>query len=181
MARNFKHKEAAQASWRKKLFEIIFEADTPEGKRFDVVLFWMILLSVFVVMLESVEEIQNNYRGVLIALEWAFTVIFTLEYAARIVSLKNPKKYMTSFFGIIDLLSILPTYLALIMGGAGSLMVIRVLRFMRIFRVLKLIGFMKQAIFLTNALKASRQKILVFLMGVLMIVTILGTVMYIVE
>jgi voltage-gated potassium channel len=158
--------------WKLRLHEIIYEADTTSGKRFDVLLLWLIIGSVGVVMLESVASINDRFGDVLIAIEWVLTIFFTFEYIARIVTVKKPLKYMFSFFGIIDLLSILPSYLGLFIGsGSSSLRTLRILRLMRVFRVLKLIGF----------LQASKSKILVFLMAVLMVVTITGTLMYIIE
>lgn len=180
MARNRSNRPATQ-TWQKKIFEVIFEADSHYGKRFDVVLLWLIVISVIVVMLESVDDISRRYEGLLTALEWGFTIVFTIEYVMRLLCVKKPLRYMFSFFGLVDLLSILPTYLGIFFGGAASLRIVRILRFMRIFRVLKLIGFLKEASVLTKALKASRQKVTVFLVGVFMVVTILGTVMYIIE
>ncbi len=171
----------AMPPWKRKLHEIIFEADTPAGRVFDIALLWAIVLSVLAVMLESVTSIREEYGLVLEILEWGFTILFTLEYLARIIIVKKPFAYIFSFFGMIDLLSILPTYLGIFYSGGTSLRVIRILRLMRIFRVLKLIGFLKQAKVLRDALRASRQKITIFLMAVVMIVTILGTIMYIIE
>jgi voltage-gated potassium channel len=168
-------------NWRWKLHEVIFEADTPAGKAFDVILLITILLSVLVVMLESVISIQEEYGRVLYIAEWCFTILFTVEYIGRIISVTHPKKYITSFFGIIDLISILPTYLSLIFVGAQALLVIRSIRLLRVFRVLKLARFVLEASQLTSALKASRIKILVFIGGVFTLVVIIGTVMYLIE
>lgn len=176
-----KHEPADKQDWRAKLHEIIFEADTPNGKLFDILLLIAIVLSVLAVMLESVSSISAKWGEELIIIEWAFTIIFTIEYLARMISVKRPMKYATSFFGVIDLLSILPTFASLFIAGSGSLMVIRVLRLLRIFRVLKLIAFLKEARVLADALRASRRKILVFLITVVSLVIILGTFMYIVE
>ena len=172
--------EEAQG-WRKQLHEIIFEADTKRGRRFDVILLWAIILSVIAVMLESVPRIAEEYGLVLIIFEWGFTILFTIEYIARIISVKRPLKYMTSFFGIVDLLSILPAYLGLFVTGTSSLTVIRILRFLRIFRVLKLMAFMREAMVLRQAIKSGRKKITVFLVGIGITVVLLGTVMYIIE
>lgn len=171
-----------EIGWKLRLHEIIYEADTRKGKRFDVLLLWLILGSIVVVMLESVASINERFGKILLAIEWALTIFFTLEYIARIVTVKKPLKYMLSFFGIIDLLSILPSYLGIFIGtGTSSLRTLRILRLMRVFRVLKLIGFLKEARFLSKSLNASKSKILVFLMAVLMVVTITGTLMYIIE
>lgn len=167
--------------WRRRLHEVIFEADTKTGRRFDVILLWAIILSVFAVMLESVPAIAEEYTLILHIFEWGFTILFTIEYIARIISVKRPLRYMFSFFGLVDLLSILPAYLGLFITGTSSLTVIRILRFIRIFRVLKLMAFMREAIVLRNAVKASRKKVTVFLVGIAMTVVILGTIMYIIE
>jgi voltage-gated potassium channel len=167
--------------WRRRLHEVIFEADTKTGRRFDVILLWAIILSVLAVMLESVPAIAAEHTLILHIFEWAFTVLFTLEYIARIISVKRPLRYMFSFFGLVDLLSILPAYLGLFITGTGSLTVIRILRFIRIFRVLKLMAFMREAIVLRNAVRASRKKVTVFLVGIGITVVILGTIMYIIE
>lgn len=170
-----------KANWRAELHDIIFEADTPAGKRFDILLLWAIVLSVIAVMLESVPNINEKWGRELVIIEWGFTILFTIEYIARLISVKRPIKYMISFFGIVDLLSIIPTFLGLFIHGTGSLMVVRILRLLRVFRVLKLIGFLKEAQVLISALKASSRKILVFLMAVVSLVIIFGTMMYIIE
>lgn len=169
------------ADWKSRLHEIIFEADTPEGKRFDIILLVAIILSVLIVMLESVPTLQNEYGTLFYYLEWFFTIIFSLEYIARLISVKKPLKYALSFFGLIDLLSILPTFLAIFYVGSHSIRIIRILRLMRVFRVLKLIGFLKEARVLRDSLKASWPKITVFLLAVTSLVVVLGTVMYIIE
>lgn len=166
---------------RQRLYEIIFEADTKEGRLFNVLLLGSILASVAIIILESVESISSRFGGVLRALEWLFTVIFTFEYVARLWTVNNKKRYIFSFFGIIDLLSILPTYLALFFTGAQSLMVIRSLRLLRIFRIFKLSRYVGEGQNLARALKASQHKITVFLMVVLTTVIITGTIMYLVE
>ncbi|MEO0405236.1 MAG: ion transporter [Bacteroidota bacterium] len=176
-----KQEKPETQGWKDRWHEIIFEADTPAGKQFDVALLWLIVLSVLVIMLESVPSIKSEYGDLLLTLELVFTGLFTLEYIMRILVVKRPLKYVFSFFGLVDLLSILPTYFALFGIGTSSLLVIRILRFMRVFRILKLIGFAKQARLLREALNSSKQKISVFLMAVMSIVVILGTVMYIVE
>lgn len=169
------------AHWRAKMHEVIFEADTPAGKRFDIILLWAIVLSVLAVMLESVPDIREKWGFELIVIEWGFTILFTIEYIARLLSVKKPLKYVFSFFGIVDLLSILPTFLGIFVQGTGSLMVVRILRLLRVFRVLKLIGFLKEAKVLVNALQSSRRKIMVFLLSVVALVVIMGTIMYIIE
>jgi voltage-gated potassium channel len=168
-------------NWRWKLHEVIFEADTPAGKAFDVILLITILLSVLVVMLESVVFIQAEYGKWLYYAEWVFTILFTIEYAGRIISVTKPRKYMTSFFGIIDLLSILPTYLSLIFAGTQAFLIIRSIRLLRVFRVFKLVRYIGEASHLTSALRASRAKIIVFIGGVFTFVVIIGTLMYLIE
>lgn len=167
--------------WRSDLHEIIFEADTKVGRRFDFVLFWLIVISVITVMLESVESLSANYHSYFIAIEWTVTIFFTFEYIARILTVRKPKGYIFSFFGMVDLLSILPTYILLFGVGTHSLMIIRTLRLLRVFRVLKLVKFLKEAAILGDALKSSRYKIGVFLLALLAIVMILGTIMYLIE
>ena len=168
-------------SKRQKLHEIIFEANTPLGKFFDILLIVAILASVTVVMLESVSSLDQRFGLLFDSLEWIFTILFTLEYFARIVSLKKPYYYIRSFYGVIDLLSVLPTYLSLLLTGTQALMVLRILRLLRIFRVLKLVRFLSEANKLFNALQSSMPKIIVFLVGVVCINLIVGTLMYIVE
>ena len=163
------------------LHEIIFEADTKEGKFFDVALLIVILISVALVMLESVPEIQQNNRQLLKISEWAITVIFTIEYILRIIIIKKPFRYIFSFYGIIDFLSVIPTYLSLLIVGSHSLVVIRVLRLLRVFRILKLTRYTQAGKTLARAMWNSRAKVSVFIFFVLIIVTIFGTIMYIVE
>jgi voltage-gated potassium channel len=166
---------------RERLLEIIFEADTPAGKAFDLALLVLIIASVVVVALESVEGIRARFGGLLLAIEWALTVLFTVEYGLRLACVERPAAYARSFFGIVDLLAVLPTYLSLVIPGAQSLIVIRVLRLLRVFRVLKLVRFLSEERALVTALHASRRKIVVFVMGVLSVCLIAGTVMYLVE
>ncbi|CAZ98890.1 ion transporter [Zobellia galactanivorans] len=167
--------------WKNKVHEIIYEADTPLGKGFDILLFILIIISVLLVMLESVKWIDAEYHKILFILEWIVTVLFTIEYIARIVSIKQPKQYIFSFYGIIDLLSTIPLYLSYIFAGSQVLLAIRSLRLLRVFRILKLVRFLGEASQLKNALKASRAKITVFLFAVLILSVILGTVMYLIE
>jgi len=169
------------ASRRERLHEIIFEADTPMGKAFDVALLVAIFLSILAVMLESVAAIREQYGAALRAVEWFFTILFTIEYVLRLISVRRPLRYATSFLGIVDLLSILPTYLSLFVAGTQSLLVIRSLRLLRIFRVLKVVHFMHEVTALTTAIRNSRVKIIVFLMAVLTIVLIMGSAMYVIE
>jgi voltage-gated potassium channel len=166
---------------RARLHEIIFEADTPAGKLFDVVLIISIVLSVLIVMLDSVGPINTSYGQLLYFGEWFFTVLFTIEYFLRLYSVGRPLSYATSFFGIVDLLAILPTYLSIFFPGTQYLLVIRILRVLRIFRVLKLVQYLGEARLLLQALRASRRKIAVFLLTVLVLVVIFGSLMYLIE
>lgn len=168
-------------SLSEKLFSVIFKADTPIGKAFDIALLIAIVLSVGVVLLESVEQYSVKYLKLFIYTEWAFTIFFTLEYIVRILISPHKRKYVLSFFGIIDLLSILPAYLSLVFTGVHSLMILRSFRLLRVFRVFKLARFVGEESQLSRALKASRPKIIVFLVTVGIIVVITGTVMYLVE
>lgn len=166
---------------KKKLYEIIFEADTPEGKLFDVSLLIVILISVALVVLESVPSIRNNYHQLLKFSEWIITIIFTIEYTLRIFIIQRPLRYIFSFYGIIDFLSVIPTYLGLFLIGSHSLVVIRILRLLRIFRILKLTRYTQAGRSLARALWASREKISVFIFFVIILVIIVGTIMYIIE
>jgi len=170
-----------KGSLRDQLWEIVFEAETPAGKAFDIFLLWMIFISVVAVMLESVKAIKVEWGQVLLVFEWVFTILFTIEYFLRIWLVRKPLKYMTSFFGMVDLLSCLPTYLSLFFAGAQSLLVIRILRLLRMFRVLKMVGHMKGADTIMRGLLASRAKIVVFFMTVLLLSVLAGTLMYLVE
>lgn len=166
---------------RLRIYEIIFESDTIAGKLFDLALLFLIVSSVIIIILESVESFRNQNGDFLIAVEWIFTGLFTIEYAARIWTVASKRHYIFSFFGIIDLISILPTYLALFIPGAHALMVIRSIRLLRIFRILKLTRFVGEGQFLMAALRSSKHKIIVFLFTVLTTVMIVGTVMYMLE
>ena len=174
---NFKYLK----TFRNKLHIVIFGTDTRAGKLFDIVLLYGILISIIIVMLESVKEISEHYNDELRALEWAFTIIFTLEYAARVFTSPKPSQYMTGFFGIIDLLAIIPTYLTIFLPGSQYLVVIRAIRLLRVFRVLKLTRYVGESKVLGQALWSSRRKIVVFLGAVMSLVVISGTVMYVVE
>jgi len=167
--------------WREPLRVIIFEADTRPGKIFDVVLLWSIVASVLVVILESVPMIRADYSTLLRTFEWIFTLLFTVEYILRLAIVPKPAAYARSFFGVVDLLSILPSYISLLIPGAQSLMVIRGLRLLRVFRVLKLARFLDEARFLALALYESRHKITVFLMTVITLVILIGAAMYLIE
>ena len=163
------------------MHEIIFEADTTAGRAFDVLLLWCIVISVLAVLLESVESVQVRYATLLRVAEWIFTILFTVEYGLRLTCTGRPLRYAASFFGVVDLLAIVPTYLSLLLPGAQTLLVIRALRLLRVFRVLKLVRFVEEARVLGRALRASRHKITVFLGTVLTLVLILGTLMYLIE
>jgi voltage-gated potassium channel len=166
---------------RNKVHEIIFEADTPAGKAFDVTLLVLIAASVLVVMLESVNYIQEGYSRLFLYLEWGFTIIFTIEYILRLYCVYRPLKYATSFFGVIDLLAIIPTYLSVIISGTQYLLVIRAMRLLRVFRILKLGHFLKEGDIIMKAMRASQAKITVFLTFVTLVVIIIGSVMYLIE
>jgi voltage-gated potassium channel len=167
--------------WRAKAHEIIFEADTPAGRTFDIALIVTILLSVVAVMLESVAPVRARYGSVLRITEWVITIVFTVEYVLRLLCVGQPVRYARSFFGIVDLLAILPTYISVIVPGAQALAVVRVLRILRVFRVLKLVQYVQEARVLRQALKNSGRKILVFLFVVFTIVIMVGALMYLVE
>lgn len=166
---------------RRRLYTIIFEADTRAGRHFDVLLVATILVSIAVVLMGSVPPMQADYARPFALAEWAFTLLFTAEYVARLYCVRHPWRYAKSFFGIIDLLSILPTYFALLVPEAGALLDIRILRLLRIFRIFKLTLYVTEYMRLARALRASGRKILIFLSVVLMAVLILGTLMYVVE
>lgn len=166
---------------REKLNHIVFGTDTRAGKLFDVILLWIILLSVIVVMLESVPELDARFDLEFGVLEWVLTIVFTIEYVLRIWISPKPLKYIFSLWGVIDLLSIIPTYLSFFLVGYHYLLVVRIFRLLRIFRILKLVRFNSEAQVLLNALKSSMYKISIFLMAVLAIVTFMGTIMYVVE
>lgn len=167
--------------WQRRLHDIIFEAETPLGKLFDVLLLIAILASVLAVILESVPSIDEHYHWQLRAAEWAFTILFTIEYVLRLLCVHRPLRYARSFFGVVDLLAILPTFLSLLIPGSHELAVIRALRLLRVFRIFKLARYMGEAEALADGLKASRAKITVFLTTVIVSVTIMGSVMHFVE
>lgn len=173
--------DAYSSGWRNKLYIIIFESDTKAGKLFDLALLWAILLSVGCVILESDVDFRNQYGDLLTTFEWFFTALFSVEFILRLFSLKNKSKYVFSFFGIVDFVSVLPTYLMFFFPGTQYLMVVRILRTLRVFRILKLTRYVSEASQLFRAIKASREKIIVFLTAVTTLVLILGTLMHMVE
>jgi len=170
-----------RAQWRDTLHTVIFEAETPAGKWFDILLIVSILASVVAVMLDSVNSVNVRYGHILIIIEWFFTIIFSIEYILRLICIDRPFLYATSFFGIVDLVAIIPSFIGLFIPGTEYLMVVRILRILRIFRVLKLMQFMSEALLLMKALRASFRKIIVFLFTVLTLVVILGSMMYLIE
>lgn len=173
--------QQGNTSWRSRLHEIIYESNTKEGKAFDVSLLILIVLSILVVMLDSIESYRNSYGHIFIILEWIFTIIFTIEYILRLITIKQPLRYAISFLGIIDLLAIIPAYLSLFFAGGQTLLVFRALRLLRIFRIFKLNHYISEMRFLGAAVKGSLRKISIFMMIVLMLVIILGSLMYLVE
>lgn len=166
---------------RHRIRDVIFEAETPVGRTFDVVLLLLIGLSVLAVMLESIESVVTKHHDLLFRVEWFFTIIFSLEFLIRLYVVDRPLRYATSFYGIVDLLSCLPTYLALVVPGAQSLLVIRILRLLRMFRVMKMVSHIEGGDTIMRALYMSRAKIMVFFMTIFVFSVIAGTVMYIVE
>ena len=173
--------EAPDTPLRRQIFRIIFEAETPAGKLFDVLLLWAIVLSVVVVTLESVAELRMDYGPWFTRVEWALTLLFTVEYLLRVFCVQRPWRYIKSFFGIVDLLAILPTFLSLVLPGAQHLLVIRAIRLLRIFRLFKLARYTNEAHLLMEALRSSLPKITVFLGAVATLVLIMGSLMYLIE
>lgn len=167
--------------WRESLNTVIFGSETPMGKAFDVVLNISIVLNVIVIMLDSVEAIQTRYTQALYIIEWLFTLLFTLEYGLRLISVRRPWLYCKSFFGLVDLISILPSYLILLFPGTHAMLAIRILRLLRVFRILKLSAYMDEAQVMIAALHKSSRKIMVFLYAVLMLVIVFGSLVYVVE
>jgi voltage-gated potassium channel len=170
-----------QAHLRARLYRIIFGTDTPAGQGFDIILIYVILASVLLVILDSVEAFSNPYSDIFFRLEWFFTILFTLEYLVRIYCSPKPLRYMTSFFGIVDLLSILPSYLAFFITNANFLLIIRLFRVLRVFRVLKLIRYLSEANVLLRSMKMARRKIFVFFFSVIILTSIFGSLMFILE
>ncbi len=169
------------AAWRDHLYTIIYEADTRGGQLFDVILLISIVLSVLAVALESVDAVHAEHGPTLRNVEWFFTILFTVEYVLRLISVERPRQYARSFFGFIDLLATFPTYLALLVPGAQTLLIIRILRLLRVFRIFKMAAYLEEAEVLRRALWASRRKIAVFLAAVLTAVVIIGALMYVIE
>jgi len=168
-------------SWQTRLHQTIYESNTRSGKAFDVALLFFILVSILVVMLDSIDPWQRKYGRVFFLLEWIFTGLFTVEYILRLISIKRPWKYVFSFFGLIDLLAIIPSYLSIFFAGAQSLLVLRALRLLRVFRIFKLTHFLTEMEFLKIAITTSLKKISIFMLVVLAMVIILGSIMYLVE
>ena len=174
-------REQPDSNWRASLHEIIYEADSKKGRIFDLIIIVAIVASIILVMLESVESLDNRFHNFFDISEWIITILFTIEYIARIISVKKPSRYIFSFYGIIDLLSTIPKYLSLVIGGAHALVALRGLRLLRIFRILKLVRFVGATDNLGRALVASRYKIFVFISSVVVICVIIGTLMYLIE
>jgi voltage-gated potassium channel len=173
--------EAREGRLQRRIYEIIFEADTPLGKLFDVTLLIVILASVLAVSLDSVEAIHRDYHDELIIVEWFFTALFSIEFILRLLSVRRPFGYVFSFYGIVDLLAILPSFVSLLLPGTQHLLVIRILRLLRIFRVLKLGRYVSESQQLVSAIRNSRAKIFVFLFSVLTLVVVIGAAMYLIE
>ncbi len=172
---------APRAGLKQKVWEIIFEAETPVGKFFDVALLWLIFLSVVTVMLETVDAVANKHGELLIIIEWGFTIIFTIEYTLRLWVTRKPLRYATSFFGVIDLVSCIPSYVALFLVNTSGFGVIRILRLLRIFRIFKMAHHVRGASIILDGLRKSRAKITVFFFSVFIFSVIAGTLMYFVE
>ena len=169
------------ADWRFRWHEIIFEADTPKGKAFDIGLLVTIVASILIVMLQSVSTINQQYGKVLNITDWVITIGFSIEYALRIACVRRPWRYIFSFWGIVDLLSVLPSYVALVIPGSHYLSVVRVLRLIRVFRIFKLNNYIQESRVLLEALKAARPKIVVFLLVVMSLILVMGTTVYVIE
>ncbi len=169
------------SSWRDVIYEIIFKADTVAGKSFDIAIIVIIALSVITVIINTVNSVEQEYGKILHIAEWIFTIIFTIEYILRLICCKRPAAYARSFFGIVDLFSIIPTYISIFLPSSHVLLVVRILRVLRIFRVLKLVKYIGESEMLIDALQSSRRKITVFLFSIIAIVIIFGSIMYIVE
>jgi len=169
------------SGWRRTLYVVIFEHGTPAGKGFDVTLLVLILASVAAVVVESVEGVRSGWGAALLRIEWGFTLLFTVEYVLRLVSVRRPLGYAKSFFGIVDLVAVLPTYLSLLVPGAQALLTVRAVRLLRVFRILKLSHFLGEERVLIRALRESVRKIVIFIGAVLVLVLVLGSVMYLIE
>lgn len=173
--------EVAVGPWREEIYQVIFEADTPWGKAFDVALLWAILASVATICLDSVATFEARFHDLFFVAEWIFTALFSVEYILRIISVRRPLSYVFSFYGLVDLLSILPSYISLFVPGSQHLLVIRILRLLRVFRVLKLGRYVSESQVLMTAIKNSRAKITVFLFAVMTLVVVIGAAMYLIE
>ncbi|MBT8203018.1 MAG: ion transporter [Acidimicrobiia bacterium] len=173
--------QSTATGWRERVRHVIFDHNTPASRGFDVGLLALIFLSVLLVMFETVEQIEARYDTSLLVAEWIITILFTIEYFARLFTVANKWRYARSFFGVVDLLAILPVYVSLLLPGAQSLLVIRSLRLLRVFRILKMARFISEANYLVQAIKASSRKIIVFLIVVLLINVIVGSTMYLIE
>lgn len=178
---NVPAKEKGLRKWQMQLHEVIYESETKAGKTFDIILLFCIFASIMVVMLDSVQALKAKYGQIFYALEWFFTVLFTIEYILRLICIKRPRKYVFSVLGVIDLLAIIPSYLSIIVSGAQSLLVLRALRLLRIFRIFRLVHFLSEMQFLSHAIKNSLRKISIFILFVLTTVVILGSIIYLVE
>ncbi|MGV3704774.1 MAG: ion transporter [Arcticibacter sp.] len=174
-------KKRSNDALRRQIYTVVFRSDTTAGKLFDLILLWLILFSILSVFLESVASIRQNYLTYIRIAEWFFTIIFTIEYLLRIYSSRRPLSYIFSFYGLIDLIAFLPGYLSLFLAGGQYLVVVRAFRLLRVFRILKLSRFLYEGNILQSALKASMYKIIVFITSVVTLVTIIGTLMYIIE
>lgn len=173
--------ESKELSFREKCYEVIFGTQTKAGKRFDLILLWVIVASILVVFLDSIHDLHEAYYELFLSLEWFFTIVFTIEYVLRIWSSPKPMRYIFSFWGLVDLLSIIPTFLSIILSGYQYLLVVRSFRLLRVFRILKMIRFTNEANMLFSALKASSYKVSIFFFSVITIVILLGTLMYVIE
>jgi voltage-gated potassium channel len=172
---------APPSTWRDRLYVVVFQSDTTAGRRFDKALLLIILTSLLVVVIDSIESVHRQYADLFAMIEWGITIVFALEYLLRLYCSPKPLRYAFSFYGLIDLLAIVPGILALYYSDAQYLMIVRVVRMLRIFRILKLSPYLKQANYLMAALRGSRQKIIVFLVSVSTLVTLFGTLMYVIE
>jgi voltage-gated potassium channel len=173
--------KAKPITWQNRLHNTIYESNTKAGKAFDVALLILIISSIIVVMLDSIKDYHERYGNLFLIMEWVFTGLFTLEYILRLISIKSPSRYIFSFFGFIDLLAIVPSYLSILFVGAQSLLVLRALRLLRVFRIFKLTHFLTEMEFLKAALTTSLKKIMIFMLVVLTLVIILGSIMYLAE
>jgi len=173
--------KSTHAAWKAKLYTIIYEADTPLGKLFDIVLLVIILASIFLVTLESVASINIKYHDQFYIAEWVITIFFSIEYILRIITIEKPRKYIFSFYGIVDFLSTIPSYIVFFVGGSNMFLAVRALRLLRVFRILKITRYIGESQNLIRALSHSRAKISIFLFAVLIVCVITGTLMYLVE